>query len=116
MFCVQRDGSGKLDLPTRTVPGSDPDGRATARQLAFDVLGTGAEVTPWGFVRNSVLTPSAGYAWPAPHAHFTVWVAEGEPAITGAWIDVHDPDSALKERHWFPLAAAAHNGAPVNEL
>lgn len=116
VFCVHRDGAGKLDLPTRTVPVSDPDGRATARQLAFDVLGTRAEVTPLGFVRNIVASPTDDYAWPVPLAHFTVWGAEGEPAIAGAWVGVHGPDSVLKDRHWFPLVSAAHNGASVNEF
>lgn len=54
----------KLDLPTRKVPSSYQDGSVTAHQLAFDVLGKSASVTPLGFVRNVVLDPAGDYEWP----------------------------------------------------
>lgn len=106
VFCVPRDGVGKLDLPTRKVPSSDQDGIVTVRQLAFDVLGERASVTPVGFVRNVVLDPAGDYEWPVPFAHFTLWTADGEPVIAGTWIDTADFASALSDHHWFPLIGA----------
>jgi hypothetical protein len=106
VFCVPRDGFGKLDLPMRMVPPSDEDGAATARQLAFDVLEQRASVTPIGFVRNVVLDPLGDYEWPVPFAHFTLWTADGEPIVAGTWIEAGDSASALSDRHWFPLVAA----------
>jgi hypothetical protein len=106
VFCVPRDGDGKLDLPTRKVPSSDPDGMATAGRLAFQVLGKRTHVTPIGFVRNVVRDPPSAYEWPVPFAHFTLWAAAGEPAVAGAWIGTGGPVSALSDRHWFPLIGA----------
>lgn len=106
VFCVRRDGVGKLDLPTRRVPSADQDGLATARQLAFQVLGKTTPVTPMGFVRNVVLDPSPDYEWPVPFAHFTLWAAAGEPASAGTWISTSDSATPLSERHWFPLIEA----------
>jgi len=106
VFCVPRDGSGKLDLPTRKVPSSDQDGRATARQFAFDVFGRRASVTPVGFVRNVVHGQPDGYQWPVPLAHFTLWATDGEPLGAGTWVDANDHASLLSARHWFPLVVA----------
>ncbi|MCC2336647.1 NUDIX hydrolase [Cellulomonas wangsupingiae] len=102
VFCARRD-DGRLDLPTRAVPADDPDGSATAARLASDVLGPGARPVPVGFVRNVVPVPRAGYPWPTPLAHFTVWSATGRPLCEGDWCDVRDPGSVLRDRHWWPL-------------
>ena len=106
VFCVRRDGVGKLDLPMRKVPPADQDGLATARQLAFHVFGKRTSVTPIGFVRNVVLDPAADYEWPVPFAHFTLWAADGEPVSAGTWISTGDSKSSLSDRHWFPLIEA----------
>lgn len=103
VFCVPRDGTGTLDLPTRRVPSSDRDGLATARRLTFDILGRWATVTPVGFVRNIVAESADDYEWPVPFAHFTVWSASGEPAADGTWVDAGEAASVLADRHWYPL-------------
>ncbi len=108
VFCVARDGTGKLDLPTRRVPGLD-DGRSTAELLAADVLGRPADVTLVGFVRNVVDAPGAGYPWPTPTAHFSVWAAHGEPTVDGQWLSLTDRGGPLHDRHWWPIAR--HAGA-----
>jgi hypothetical protein len=114
VFCVPRDGSGRRDLPTRTVPATDPDGRATARALAVDVTGC-SSAEPVGFVRNTVAiapgapgapvdTAALEYPWPTPIAHFTVWGSGHEPRVDGTWLPV-DGTSPLADRHWFPLVS-----------
>lgn len=103
VLCVPRD-DGRLDLPTRVVPPDDPDGRRTAGELARDVLEGVPRPAPVGFVRNVVTAPAPGYPWPVPLAHFSVWSAAGAPVRAGRWLDVND--EALRERHWWPLAAA----------
>lgn len=105
VFCVPRDGTEKLDLPTRVVPSSDPDGLATVRHLAAEVLGQPAEPALLGFVRNVVDVPDESYAWPVPLAHFSVWTADGKPVVDGSWVDAATSTSPLAERHWFPLLA-----------
>jgi hypothetical protein len=99
---VARAGSGKLDLPTRTVAHLD-DGRTAVEHLALEILGKPTEVTLVGYVRNVVESPDAGYPWPTPLAHFSVWEAVGEPAIEGVWLSAVEPDSPLRDRHWWPL-------------
>lgn len=102
-FCVPRSGSGKEDLPTRPVPDLG-DGRATAEQLARDVLGAAAGLRVVGYVRNVVATGAADYPWPTPLAHFAVWRADGDPRVPGTWLPLDGPE--LRARHWWPLAAA----------
>lgn len=102
VFCFPRDCVGKLDLPTRAVPRLD-DGRTTARRLALDLLGTPAAVSLVGYVRNVVEQADAGYPWPTPFAHFSVWAASGDPHADGIWLDLDDRDSPLRARHWWPL-------------
>lgn len=103
VFCVPREGTGQLDLPTRVVPASDPDGRATVRRLAMEVVGHLTEPSLLGFVRNVVDATDEDYAWPLPLAHFSVWTVAGEPAVDGTWVDAATSTSPLAERHWFPL-------------
>ncbi|MGV8912535.1 MAG: NUDIX hydrolase [Rhodoglobus sp.] len=102
VFCVRRDGSEKLDLPTQRVPPSDSDGREAAQHLVQFVLGAPTEPKPIGFVRNVVTTAAKAYEWPTPHAHFTLWAADGSPVIPGTWVDI-GTRSELSDRHWFPL-------------
>ena len=102
IFCVPRDNSSNLDLPTRAVPQLD-DGRATALRLALDILGGPAEITLVGYVRNVVEQAGANYPWPTPSAHFTVWAANGEPQVAGTWLALDDADSPLRNRHWWAL-------------
>lgn len=106
-LCVPR-ADGRLDLPTSMVPDRDPDGAATIRTLADDLLPTATPLVPAGHVRNDVPAPDADYPWPTPRCHFTVWTPTG-PA------EVHEPDGArwlalgprspLADRHWYPLVA-----------
>lgn len=111
VFCVPRTGSGADDLPTRAVPDLG-DGVATVRSLAADVLGAdalGPDGTAGlrlaGYVRNVVPAGVGDYPWPVPLAHFAVWTASGEPRVPGTWLPLDGP--ALRERHWWPLAAGA---------
>lgn len=106
VFCVPREQTAALDLPTRPVEPSDPDGRATAERLVRDVLGQAAPLVPVGFVRNVVPEGVPGYAWPVPLAHFVVWEATGVPVAEGQWVDARGPGSPLTDRHWFPLLSA----------
>lgn len=101
VFCTPRADGGRLDLPMRIVPEEDPDGKAAIRALADEVVGADADIRFLGAVRNVVDRRTPGYAWPVPLAHFGVWASDGPPIGNGAWIDV----SALRERHWHPLAA-----------
>jgi len=111
VFCVLREGTGKLDLPTRMVADSDPDGRATIQGLAADVLGHPTGPTHLGFVRNVVEEPDDAYAWPVPLAHFSVWAADGDPVVGGTWVEAVTSTSPLADRHWFPLLAGLNSGA-----
>lgn len=103
VFCVPREQTAALDLPTRVVEASDPDGRATAARLALDVLGQDARLVPVGFVRNVVAQDAPDYGWPVPVAHFVVWEAMGVPVVDGEWVAARGAGSLLAERHWFPL-------------
>jgi hypothetical protein len=106
VYCVPRDRTGALDLPTRIVPPSDPEGVATAIQLAREVLGEMSVVTLVGFVRNVVGQPASDYEWPTPLAHFCLWAADGSPTGHGTWVSTDDSASPLADRHWFQLVAA----------
>lgn len=106
VFCVPRERTAALDLPTRVVDPADPDGRATAARLALDVLGQAASLVPVGFVRNVVPQDAPGYGWPVPLAHFVVWATTGVPVVEGEWVDARGPRSLLADRHWFPLLSA----------
>lgn len=103
LFCVPRD-DGRTDLPTRRVaPGEAPHEEAHA--LAAAVLGPGAEVRAWGYVRNLVLDLGADYPWPTPVACFSVWrpTTDGVPVVPGVWCG----QAEMGERHWWPLAEHA---------
>ena len=107
VYCVPRDRTGVLDLPARIVPPSDPEGVATAIQLARDVLGETSEVTLIGYVRNVVGQSASDYEWPVPFAHFCLWAADGSPGGgDGRWVSTDGPESPLTSRHWFQLIAA----------
>jgi len=102
VFCVPREGAGKLDLPTRHVRAGDPSGVKTVRELCIEVTG-GGPLSFVGAVRNIVPDPPGDYAWPAPTAHFGVWQTERAPRIDGQWLDVRPATTVLSERHWYPL-------------
>lgn len=104
VFCTRRD-DGRIDLPTRAVPGEDPDGSATVAALTREVLGAGVRPAPVGYVRNVVPEGVDGYPWPVPLAHFVVWAASGDPRCDGTWEDVRGA-STLRDRHWWPLLGA----------
>jgi len=101
VFCVPREGTGALDLPTRRVmfPG---DGTDEARVLASEVTLADAEVDYVGCVRNIVMHPDEDYEWPGPIARFGVWRTEEPPRVPGTWVEVDD-SSPLAARHWYPL-------------
>ncbi|ANC30213.1 hypothetical protein [Isoptericola dokdonensis] len=114
VFCVPRDdGTGRLDLPTRTVADAG-DGHATVTALARDVLALATEPQLVGYVRNVVAAPTPCFPWPTPDCHFTVWQADGAPQVSGTWLPA-GPGSALSERHWWPLLAAtpSQTGTPA---
>ena len=105
VFCVPREGGGKLDLPTRQVGSEDPAGSEAILALSIDVTGS-TEAPRWiGAVRNIVPDSIGGYEWPTPIAHFGVWRTESMPRIDGRWLDARVDNSPLKERHWHPLIA-----------
>lgn len=103
VFCVPREQTAALDLPTRVVDPPDLDGRVAAARLALDVLGRAVPLVPVGFVRNVVVADAPGYGWPVPVAHFVVWEAAGAPVVDGEWVEASSARSLLAERHWFPL-------------
>ncbi|PYY39056.1 NUDIX hydrolase [Curtobacterium sp. MCPF17_046] len=103
VFCVPRDGTGKLDLPTRPVVLDDPDGAATVADLVLEVTGATHEARFLGAVRNIVDAADDDYPWPSPLAHFGVWIADAEPCVPGHWLSVEELGSPLRDRHWFPL-------------
>lgn len=109
VFCVPREGTGALDLPTRRVmrPG---DGIDEARALASEVTGVDAEVEYVGCVRNLVMSPDEDYEWPAPIARFGVWSTEEPPRVPGVWCEADD-GSPLTTRHWYPLLSRIRAGS-----
>jgi hypothetical protein len=116
----RRDGGG-LDIPTRRVGDESPD--AALRALAAETPESVAEPALLGYVRNVVATPADGYPWPVPEAHFAVWVfgleaGRGRRARTARWLDRHEAEEHLGERHWWPLAAAylaGRGGSPPSD-
>lgn len=103
IWCRPREGSGALDIPTRTV--ASGDGEAEAREMATGLR----DLRPLGFVRNVVPSAGADYAWPTPVAHFRVWTAIGTPSGEGAWV----PHGDLAARHWYPLFQRHHVSSGV---
>jgi len=103
VFCVPRDDSGKLDLPTRPVAPGDVDGTGTVTDLAVQVTGREHDARFLGAVRNVVGAADADYPWPQPLAHFGVWAVDAEPRIPGSWLRLDKTESPLSARHWFPL-------------
>lgn len=99
VFCVARTETGKLDLPTRRVELDDPDGSATIRALAAEIIGLDAPLAFTGAVRNVVERRQDDYPWPIPRAHFGVWASADAPIVDGTWVALPD----LRERHWHPL-------------
>lgn len=106
VFCLPRDETGLLDLPTRAVAVDDVDGSRAAAALAQQVVGAPGPLVPVGFVRNVVAPGHDDYGWPVPVAHFVVWAADGEPVVDGTWVDACGATSPLAGRHWFPLLPA----------
>ena len=111
---------------TQDAPWLPPGGRAAV------VLAGGGDDPPeptclvrllsalLGYVRNMVATPADGYPWPVPEAHFAVWVSDleagrGRRARSARWLDRHEAEEHLGERHWWPLAATylAGRGRPT---
>ncbi|WP_040166102.1 hypothetical protein [Microbacterium gorillae] len=109
-FCVPREDTASLDLPTRAVPGEDARGERTIRALADEVLGPRGMVRFLGVVRNEVAVGTPDYPWPTPYAHFGVWRAADAPIIGGEWVAVDDARSPLARKHWYPLALHALAG------
>jgi hypothetical protein len=109
VFCVPREGTGALDLPTRRVmcPG---DGVDEARALASEVTLTDTEVEYVGCVRNIVMDRDEDYEWPAPIARFGVWRTEEPPRVPGVWCEADD-SSPLATRHWYPLLSRIRAGS-----
>ena len=99
VFCVRREETGRLDLPTRRTDADDPDGSTTIRALAAEVVGPRAPLTFVGAVRNIVEHGVDDYPWPIPVAYFGVWTCTDTPTIDGTWV----ASPALRERHWYPL-------------
>jgi hypothetical protein len=110
VYCVPREGTGSLDLPARRVPSADDRGLATALELARGVLGETSTISPMGFVRNVVDSPSPDYEWPTPRAHFSLWAAQGDPVGPGEWVSLDKSASPLVDRHWFPLLVDGRDG------
>ena len=103
VFCVPREGTGKLDLPTRATDAGDPDGAWAIAALTAATVGMPRQARFVGAVRNVVPSPPSTYPWPAPIAHFGVWHADASPIVEGSWVDIRSADSPLQERHWYPL-------------
>lgn len=113
-----RGDSGGLDIPTRRVGDESPD--VALRALAAETPASVGEPALLGYVRNVVPTPADGYPWPVPEAHFAVWVSdlgagEGRRTQAAGWLDRHEAEEHLGERHWWPLAVAylAGRGGPT---
>lgn len=103
VFCVPRQGTGRLDLPMREAARDDPDGTATVRELAKRITGEHLTMQFVGAVRNVVEAPNDGYEWSAPLAHFGVWASDAAPITDGTWVRLDDDELQLRDRHWYPL-------------
>ena len=103
IFCVPRSDTGKLDLPTRSTSRGDIDGAKAIAALAEAVTGSTGPPLFLGAVRNIVPAPPDTYPWPAPRAHFGIWLMDAAPVLDGSWINLVRPDSLLRDRHWYPL-------------
>jgi len=110
VFCVPREGAGKLDLPTRRVEADDPDGARAVAALATAVTGGPGNVCFLGAVTNVVSEAGDDYPWPTPSANFGVWVTDAMPVVEGSWISLAGQDVPLRDRHWFPLLARSGSG------
>lgn len=111
VFCVPRDGNGKLDLPTRRAQEGDEDGTATIVELSELFALSKRSPVFIGAVRNIVSSPSETYPWPTPHAYFGVWTIQAEPILSGSWVKIGTPDSPLVDRHWHPLLEAGRDAS-----
>ena len=118
VLVLPRGDGGGLDLPARRVGDESPD--AALRALAAETPALAAEPVLLGYVRNVVETPADGYPWPVPEAHFAVWVSDlgagrGRRAQAARWLERHEVEEHLGERHWWPLATAylAGRGGPT---
>ncbi|WP_219982124.1 NUDIX hydrolase [Microbacterium sp. HD4P20] len=103
VFCLPRQETGMLDLPTRSVANADADGSEAIRALVEEVVGDSDACTFLGAVRNIVDEPTVDYPWPTPVAHFGVWRASAGPVIDGTRVSTKDADHVLADRHWYPL-------------
>lgn len=103
VFCVPRQGTGRLDLPMLETAPDDVDGTATVRELAHRITGEHTGMQFIGAVRNVVEAPADGYDWPAPVAHFGVWASDATPMADGTWVRLDDDEHQLRDRHWYPL-------------
>jgi hypothetical protein len=103
IFCVPRSDTGKLDLPTRSTSRGDIDGAKAIAALAEAVTGSTGLPLPFGAVRNIVPAPPDTYPWPAPRAHFGIWLIDAAPVLDGSWINLVRPDSLLRDP---PLVSA----------
>lgn len=103
VFCVPRQGTGRLDLPMLEAASDDVDGTAAVRELAQRITGEHAGTHFIGAVRNVVEAPADGYDWPAPVAHFGVWASDVAPITDGTWVRLDDDEHQLRDRHWYPL-------------
>jgi len=113
VFCLYRADKGGFDLPMLVTGADDPHGIAAIAQLAEQVTGRRSQLEFVGAVRNVVESPSDGYGWPTPLAHFGVWASEHAPIVEGSWQSIRDP-SPLRERHWFPLLS--NSGSLVRRM
>lgn len=103
VFCVPRQGTGRLDLPMLEAAHGDLDGTVTVRELTQRITGEHLGMQFIGAVRNVVEAPADGYDWPAPVAHFGVWASDATPMIDGTWVPLDDDGHQLRDRHWYPL-------------
>jgi hypothetical protein len=103
VFCRPREETAKPDLPMRVTEGDDPSGSLAIGLLVHEVLGHASRSSFIGAVRNVVTVAGSNYPWPTPLAYFGVWSTQGEPIVEGAWVNVADATSVLRNRHWYPL-------------
>ena len=105
LLVVERPDGG-WDLPARAVGDHEPG--ETLAALVDELMGSPTTVSPTllGYVRNTVPTPDADYPWPVPKACFAVYsdrLAPAEEAGHGTWLEPDRAETALSQRHWWPL-------------